>query len=73
METDALVTIIKSLPDIAFAIVVVHYLMLQNQRVLEQYHVINTEIIALVRLCLSHEHTQSETDHQAAHQAEDVS
>lgn len=72
METDVLATLIKSLPDIAFAIIVVHYLMLQNQRVLEQYHVINTEIIALVRLCL-HEHTQSETDHQAAHQAEDVS
>jgi hypothetical protein len=72
METDVLVTLIKSLPDIAFAIVVVHYLMLQNRRVLEQYHVINTEIIALVRLCLS-EHTQSETDHPAAHQAEGVS
>lgn len=72
METDVLATLIKSLPDIAFAIIVVHYLMLQNQRVLEQYHVINTEIIALVRLCL-HERTQSETDHQAAHQAEDVS
>ena len=70
METDVFVTLIKSLPDIAFAIIVVHYLMLQNQRVLEQYHVINTEIIALVRLCL--QHTQSETDYQAAHQAEDV-